>query len=77
MDEKAGRVHNPYCLGNQSLPDPDKIGRTRFIALVITAGKRVICGADGRNADDRTALVGVSTTQCEPYVTRQGGASHH
>ncbi|KFX05455.1 hypothetical protein KP22_12205 [Pectobacterium betavasculorum] len=57
--------------------DTDKIGRTFFIALVIAAGKRVICGADGRNVDERVALAGISTTWYKPYLTRQGDASHH
>ncbi|WP_189339597.1 hypothetical protein [Pectobacterium peruviense] len=50
--------------------DPDKIGRTFFIAPVTTAGKRVICGTDGRNGDDSVALAGISTTQHESYLTR-------
>ncbi|MBA5238625.1 hypothetical protein [Pectobacterium aroidearum] len=57
--------------------DPDKIGRTFFIAPAVTAEKRVICGADGRNVDGRVALVDVSITQREPYLVQQGGASHH
>ncbi|MEQ9890742.1 hypothetical protein [Pectobacterium aroidearum] len=57
--------------------DPDKIGRTFFIAPAVTAEKRVICGADGRNVDDRITLAGISTTRRERYLAQQGGASHH
>ncbi|BES86035.1 hypothetical protein PEC302110_31320 [Pectobacterium araliae] len=56
--------------------DPDKIGKIFFIAPIATAGKHVICGADGRNVDNCVVLADVSTTQSDPSLTQQGGASH-
>ncbi|MFJ5410064.1 hypothetical protein [Pectobacterium punjabense] len=50
--------------------DPDKIGRTFFIAPVATARKRVICGADGRNIADNAALMSVSITSHKRYLAQ-------